>query len=118
MSIVSHLLISFFFFFFFFKQKTAYEMRISDWSADVCSSDLAGDAPWWHGGGGGARKAARRAFHRLRPRACQSRATHGFARARSAAGGRGAAGGKRRPRFLSPPRLARRMVRRSERRGA
>src|SRR3546814_5862676 len=29
--------------FFFFKQKTAYEMRISDWSSDVCSSDL--DAP-------------------------------------------------------------------------
>src|SRR3546814_2092018 len=28
--------------FFFFKQKTAYEMRISDWSSDVCSSDL------WH----------------------------------------------------------------------
>src|SRR3546814_5873842 len=28
---------------FFFKQKTAYEMRISDWSSDVCSSDL--DAP-------------------------------------------------------------------------
>src|SRR3546814_5737336 len=28
--------------FFFFKQKTAYEMRISDWSSDVCSSDL----PW------------------------------------------------------------------------
>src|SRR3546814_12640407 len=28
---------------FFFKQKTAYEMRISDWSSDVCSSDL------WHG---------------------------------------------------------------------
>src|SRR3546814_10542980 len=27
-------------FFFFFKHKTAYEMRISDWSADVCSSDL------------------------------------------------------------------------------
>src|SRR3546814_5239814 len=33
-------------FFFFFKQKTAYEMRISDWSSDVCSSDLpAGPAP-------------------------------------------------------------------------
>src|SRR3546814_6088820 len=34
-------------FFFFFKQKTAYEMRISDWSSDVCSSDLgsAGRAP-------------------------------------------------------------------------
>src|SRR3546814_1541011 len=30
----------FVFFFFFFKQKTAYEMRISDWSSDVCSSDL------------------------------------------------------------------------------
>src|SRR3546814_9949897 len=39
--------------FFFFKQKTAYEMRISDWSSDVCSSDLpgaparaSGSAPW------------------------------------------------------------------------
>src|SRR3546814_2086309 len=30
--------------FVFFKQKTAYELRISDWSSDVCSSDLAGDA--------------------------------------------------------------------------
>src|SRR3546814_15962081 len=29
------------FFVFFFKQKTAYELRISDWSSDVCSSDLA-----------------------------------------------------------------------------
>src|SRR3546814_9413080 len=29
-----------FHYFFFFKQKTAYEMRISDWSSDVCSSDL------------------------------------------------------------------------------
>src|SRR3546814_7652455 len=37
-------LMFFFFFsvFFFFKQKTAYEMRISDWSSDVCSSDLVG----------------------------------------------------------------------------
>src|SRR3546814_4643692 len=32
-----------FLFFLFFKQKTAYEMRISDWSSDVCSSDLPGD---------------------------------------------------------------------------
>src|SRR3546814_9155724 len=31
-----------FVFFFFFKQKTAYELRISDWSSDVCSSDLFG----------------------------------------------------------------------------
>src|SRR3546814_3741615 len=34
----------FWFGFFFFKQKTAYEMRISDWSSDVCSSDLTGHA--------------------------------------------------------------------------
>src|SRR3546814_14914841 len=33
---------------FFFKQKTAYDMRISDWSSDVCSSDLTGGC--WHGG--------------------------------------------------------------------
>src|SRR3546814_4889544 len=32
-------------FLFFFKQKTAYEMRISDWSSDVCSSDLPGHIP-------------------------------------------------------------------------
>src|SRR3546814_36716 len=37
------------YFFFFFKQKTAYEMRISDWSSDVCSSDL----PARRGSGGG-----------------------------------------------------------------
>src|SRR3546814_2944635 len=35
--------------FFFFKQKTAYEMRISDWSSDVCSSDLAANGRR-HGG--------------------------------------------------------------------
>src|SRR3546814_7200172 len=40
---------------FVFKQKTAYEMRISDWSSDVCSSDLVGD----DGGRGGARARAR-----------------------------------------------------------
>src|SRR3546814_5062091 len=42
--------------FFFFKQKTAYEMRISDWSSDVCSSDLNADtqgyAKAWGGAGG------------------------------------------------------------------
>src|SRR3546814_5594562 len=32
---------------FFFKQKTAYEMRISDWSSDVCSSDLSGWSCWF-----------------------------------------------------------------------
>src|SRR3546814_2159810 len=39
--------------FFFFKQKTAYEMRISDWSSDVCSSDLmivGGDYVFVHAG--------------------------------------------------------------------
>src|SRR3546814_7326526 len=35
------------FVFFFFKQKTAYEMRISDWSSDVCSSDLRVDWVHW-----------------------------------------------------------------------
>src|SRR3546814_15082382 len=38
-----YLYVSLFMIFFFFKQKTAYEMRISDWSSDVCSSDL---QPW------------------------------------------------------------------------
>src|SRR3546814_8667426 len=33
--------------YFFFKQKTAYEMRISDWSADVCSSGLIAMIKWW-----------------------------------------------------------------------
>src|SRR3546814_4800096 len=33
--------------FFFFKQKTAYEMRISDWSSDVCSSDLKHSEDMW-----------------------------------------------------------------------
>src|SRR3546814_10452903 len=42
MTVASHNLLScVFLFLFFFKQKTAYEMRISDWSSDVCSSDLA-----------------------------------------------------------------------------
>src|SRR3546814_5800825 len=40
MSIILSFLLFSLFFFFFFKQKTAYEMRISDWSSDVCSSDL------------------------------------------------------------------------------
>src|SRR3546814_4971882 len=36
---------------FFFKQKTAYELRISDWSSDVCSSDLIADQHHRHIGG-------------------------------------------------------------------
>src|SRR3546814_8457711 len=48
--------------FFFFKQKTAYEMRISDWSSDVCSSDLIARlyGPWRHG----LRRMAARTFQR------------------------------------------------------
>src|SRR3546814_4257584 len=44
--------------FFFFKQKTAYEMRISDWSSDVCSSDLSVQLP----GGQGDRSGGQREF--------------------------------------------------------
>src|SRR3546814_4529574 len=39
-------------FFFFFKQKTAYELRISDWSSDVCSSDLKADVNQFQAAGG------------------------------------------------------------------
>src|SRR3546814_9754536 len=50
--------------FFFFKQKTAYEMRISDWSSDVCSSDL---VRIWAGGRYAHRVLdARRKFHFFR----------------------------------------------------
>src|SRR3546814_8482412 len=42
-----YLLICNAFFFFFFKQKTAYEMRISDWRSDVCSSDLGTRSRSW-----------------------------------------------------------------------
>src|SRR3546814_7275185 len=38
--LISLIMIYLYMYFFFFKQKTAYEMRISDWSSDVCSSDL------------------------------------------------------------------------------
>src|SRR3546814_2886724 len=40
MSVISVVFTAIYSTFFFFKQKTAYEMRISDWSSDVCSSDL------------------------------------------------------------------------------
>src|SRR3546814_10716103 len=39
---------AYFWFVFFFKQKTAYEVRISDWSSDVCSSDLSATSLRWH----------------------------------------------------------------------
>src|SRR3546814_1512894 len=40
MLVLWYYIVGFYLVFFFFKQKTAYEMRISDWSSDVCSSDL------------------------------------------------------------------------------
>src|SRR3546814_9928405 len=44
--------------FIFFKQKTAYEVRISDWSSDVCSSDLPNKADWFAGRWSGLHKPA------------------------------------------------------------
>src|SRR3546814_6602829 len=52
---------------FFFKQKTAYEMRISDWSSDVCSSDLAGGRAAYHAGGQHCLCHHRRGARRARP---------------------------------------------------
>src|SRR3546814_7414713 len=56
-------------FFFFFKQKTAYEMRISDWSSDVCSSDLRA--------ANGARVPQLRAAGALRPAVGRTGLAHG-----------------------------------------
>src|SRR3546814_3006531 len=58
--------------FFFFKQKTAYEMRISDWSSDVCSSDLPCGRRRDRGGGGHRRRLRRQCVQLSGPdpRAC------------------------------------------------
>src|SRR3546814_5362147 len=56
---------------FFFKQKTAYDMRISDWSSDVCSSDLGAAHP--HLGARGRSSRPRRRRRRLMSDAAQSR---------------------------------------------
>src|SRR3546814_973674 len=63
--VVLFLLSSILFIFFFFKQKTAYEMRISDWSSDVCSSDLDASGQWRH-----LRSAHRAVNHRGDVRGC------------------------------------------------
>src|SRR3546814_10114407 len=55
-------------FLFFFKQKTAYEMRISDWSSDVCSSDLGCGGGCRCGGAGRERGIDRRRVPRRRQR--------------------------------------------------
>src|SRR3546814_8023470 len=67
-----YVLVSLFSFFFFFKQKTAYELRISDWSSDVCSSDLC------------ARRAARAARSSWRSPVSTPPPVHGAAPAGSA----------------------------------
>src|SRR3546814_10251778 len=53
---------------FFFKQKTAYEMRISDWSSDVCSSDLRDIDIFARAGLGAAMERGEDRDHRLKPR--------------------------------------------------
>src|SRR3546814_16768060 len=53
------------FVFVFFKQKTAYERRISDWSSDVCSSDLVGPVQRREGGGQHGHQQCRAAQHGL-----------------------------------------------------
>src|SRR3546814_13464382 len=99
--------------FFFFKQKTAYEMRISDWSSDVCSSDLAGTL---------ARRAG--AAHRPRATAVDRRLHRRGGRVWRGSGGRTAGGvgggGPRRPpagRGGLRLRVPRRRRRSEERRG-
>src|SRR3546814_4793744 len=69
-------------FFFFFKQKTAYEMRISDWSSDVCSSDLTENTvPWPTPGPGQERPCAGRS-----PGSRVNAAMHAFPDLRPVAG--------------------------------
>src|SRR3546814_8549042 len=76
-------------YFFFFKQKTAYEMRISDWSSDVCSSDLIPDH--------GERRAGRDPCGPHPCAAGRGRAHRG-GRRRDRRGGRKRGGGERRRR--------------------
>src|SRR3546814_11369913 len=90
-------------FIFFFKQKTAYEMRISDWSSDVCSSDLVSGRSVSRARGAAARSGAslvaRKGYSLFQPHAAD------FGRAGAAAQGASAdrpdasqsAGGIRRP---------------------
>src|SRR3546814_1046934 len=69
--------------FLFFKQKTAYEMRISDWSSDVCSSDLARreEHDWTlRAGGAGAVRTLRGGDRRLADRGLSRRAAGGAQR--------------------------------------
>src|SRR3546814_1871966 len=81
--------------FFFFKQKTAYEMRISDWSSDVCSSDLSRRRALRDRGhersspDGDARTVVRARRHALPARSSPLRCTRGSARCRRIRAGPG-----------------------------
>src|SRR3546814_20643603 len=91
--------------FFFFKQKTAYELRISDWSSDVCSSDLSrGDGRRDRAANGSAR-GPRGAVpdHRSDPGRPGQRRESGAARVRGDGGG----GAHRHPREQRRPEQAR-----------
>src|SRR3546814_6897882 len=89
--------------FFFFKQKTAYEMRISDWSSDVCSSDLRGHRPDRPVGRAPPDHRRRRAGARSRVRRARAGA-HGGEQGR-AARGRAARHGRQEPRRGSARRV-------------
>src|SRR3546814_6395438 len=67
--------------FFFFKQKTAYEMRISDWSSDVCSSDLVAGGLDRPSGGRAAPSLLRGGRHRRRGRRSEREGRAGARRA-------------------------------------
>src|SRR3546814_3909858 len=96
----------------FFKQKTAYELRISDWNSDVCSSDLARGAQGAGGGDAGAGRAGRLGA-RLPARAFGRPAAARGAGARAGAGSRTAAARRAvlQPRYRNPPAPGRRAAR-------
>src|SRR3546814_11852662 len=86
--------------FLFFKQKTAYELRISDWSADVCSSDL---RPIWRSCDGKRRRKAAATYGAAQRRGAALRAghrrTHRGGHLRQGGGQGGGDGGRRGPRL-------------------
>src|SRR3546814_1135064 len=69
-----------FLFVFFFKQKTAYEMRISDWSSDVCSSDLGADQCHLHPRHRGNESGPQRHFRLAKADIAADEAIHGPSR--------------------------------------
>src|SRR3546814_12261810 len=93
---------------FFFKQKPAYEMRISDWSSDVCSSDLPLQPPAEHGGAQGGALDRHQQLHGRE--ADRADADDGADPRRPALRGRAAAGDARGGDRLAPGRSEERRV--------